>query len=426
MLPAAVRTLLVRALCCALLFAHAALLRAGAFELGWPSARAGGIGGACVAIADPSSLPCNPGALALLAKKKGAAVGLLAGAFNQSLYQGLPPGAGSGTAAEQKTPMSLIPHAYVTLPFIKGMVSGTGIYTPFREQTEWAQPNAFSGRFIATKSKLDALDLTQAFAKPLGKRAGLGIGLTYRSSSISSARRLAANLGGTQREIADVSFDTDTVRSFGWSAGLLLRPSAHFTFGLAHKSAISTTYQGVAKMTQIATGDPQLDALVTASFPFGQALPISTHFRFPSESSGGVTWSPSKPWMFVLETSRTAWSGTGGVAYTAPNAHVLDTTYDLGFRDAWTYRTGARFRFPTGPQLRVGYALEKSPQSDAAVGPFYPDADRTTVTAGFGLDWLDIAVGWSTYKQRIITTSAQQFNGNWRANAWTAMLTITK
>jgi long-chain fatty acid transport protein len=425
MLPAG-RTLFVRALCGALLLSHATFLRAGAFEVGWPSARAMGVGGACVSIADPSSLPCNPAALALLPKKKGAAVGLMAGAFNQSLYQGLPPGAGTGTAAEQKTPMSLIPHAYVTLPFLKTMVSGTGIYTPFREQTEWSQPDAFSGRFLATKSKVDALDLTQAFAKPLGTRAGLGIGLTYRSSSISSARRLGANLAGTEREIADVSFDTDTVRSFGWTAGVFLRPSASLSFGLSHHSAISTSYQGVAKMTQIATGDPQLDTLVGASFPFGQALPISTKFRFPSQSSGGVTWSPSKPWMFVLETSRTAWSGTNGVAYTVPNAHVLDTTYDLGFRDAWTYRTGARLRFPTGPQLRIGYALEKSPQKDANVGPFYPDADRTTVTAGFGLDWLDIAVGWSTYKQRIITTSAQQFNGNWRANSWTAMLTITK
>jgi long-subunit fatty acid transport protein len=85
-----------------------------------------------------------------------------------------------------------------------------------------------------------------------------------------------------------------------------------------------------------------------------------------------------------------------------------------------------RLRFPTGPQVRFGYALEKSPQPDITVGAFLPDADRTTLTAGFGLDWLDVAVGYTTYKQRVVQTNIQQFNGNYRAKSWVAMLTVTK
>jgi len=98
----------------------------------------------------------------------------------------------------------------------------------------------------------------------------------------------------------------------------------------------------------------------------------------------------------------------------------------MTLQDTWTWRAGGRFRFPTGPEIRVGYALEKSPLTDESVSPFFPDADRTTVTAGFGLDWLDVAFGYTTYKQRIIRTNPDLFNGNYRASSWMAMLTVTK
>ena len=37
------------------------------------------------------------------------------------------------------------------------------------------------------------------------------------------------------------------------------------------------------------------------------------------------------------------------------------------------------------------------------------------MTAGFGLDWLDVAFGLTTYKQRIVSTSTTGLNGNYRA-----------
>src|SRR6185369_5555144 len=91
----------------ALLIAFAPLLRAGAFEFRWTSARAAGMGGACVAATDPSAIACNPGALALAFKPKGAAVGMAAAKFKESLFQGLAPGVGAATASQQKTPMSV-------------------------------------------------------------------------------------------------------------------------------------------------------------------------------------------------------------------------------------------------------------------------------------------------------------------------------
>jgi long-chain fatty acid transport protein len=397
----------------------------GGLEFQWPSARAAGMAGACTAMADPSALFCNPAGLAMLAKPKNAAVGMTATAFNESLYQGLPPGVGTGTAAEQKTPRSFIPHVYATLPLPGGAVLGTGLYTPFRMQTEWSEPDEFAGRFIASRSELSAYDLTTTVSQRLGAFA-LGGGLVYRSSSIEVTRNLAANVAGSNREIATVDTATDVTRSLGYTAGVLLQAGSAFSIGLSHHSAIDVDYDGVGKLEQILTGDAQLDQLVAAAFPFNQDLPVSSSFTFPAQTSAGLTFSPSRAWLFALDATQTNWSESGDVQFVYPNSRVLDRTYALQAENTLDLRGGVRYRFPTGPQVRFGYAVEKSPLSDESISAFMPDADRTTMTAGLGLDWLDVAIGWTTYKQRIVRTSAEGFNGNFRANSWTALLTVTK
>ena len=62
---------------------------------------------------------------------------------------------------------------------------------------------------------------------------------------------------------------------------------------------------------------------------------------------------------------------------------------------------------------------------DAAVGAFFPDSDRSTLALGFGLDWLDLAFAWTTFDQRIVSTSAQNLNGNYRANSWSFVMSAT-
>ncbi len=397
----------------------------GGLEFHWPSARAAGLGGACTAMADPSSLPCNPGALAMLAKPKNAAAGLTATAFNESLYQGLPPGVGAGTAAEQETPRAMIPHVYGTVPLPMGFVLGTGLYTPVRMHTEWSNPDEFSGRFIASRSELTAYDVPIVAAKRLGA-FGIGGGVVWRSSSVEFSRNLTANVAGEDHEIAGVSTKTDVQRSLGFTAGLLFKPGNVFSIGLSHRTKIDTDYSGVGTLVQIPTGDAQLDQLVAAAFPFDQDLPVSSSFTFPSQSSAGVMFSPSKPWLFTVDATRTAWSESGDLQFVYPNSRVLDTTYALDPEDTLDFRGGVRYRFKTGPEVRFGYAVEKSPLPDEAISAFLPDADRTTMTAGFGLDWLDVAIGWTTYKQRVVTTGSAGFNGNYRANSWSALLTVTK
>jgi long-chain fatty acid transport protein len=408
-----------------LLLVLAAPLSAGGFAFPWRGARSAGMGGACVAATDPTAVACNPGALALLPKKKGAAVGVTVGAFNESLYQGLPPGLGEGATAAQKTPMAFVPHAYITLPLGATAVLGTGLDTPYRMHTDWATPDTFVGRFRASSSELKTYDLTQTISANLGG-IGVGAGVIYRSSSFAVKRNLQTSVAGADREIGRAAIQTDTERAFGWTAGVLVKTGPRFSFGLSHRSAIKTEYNGTGKLTQILTGDTQLDQLVAATLPLGQDLPVESSFTFPAQTTAGIAFAPSNRWLFAFDATSTSWGRTEPLAFVFPSTHSVDTTYNLGFDDTLAFRVGARWKFATGPQVRVGYAVEESPLPLENMTPFFPDADRTTITAGFGLDWLDVAVGWTTYQQRVASGSVEGFNGNFRGNSWTAMLTVTK
>ncbi len=117
-----------------------------------PGVKAMGLAGAVVARADdPTADFYNPGALALV--KKGKLTVGVGGAFqNESHYQGLPPGIGAGTAAQQDRFFQVPASAFAALPLGAKVKLGIGVYTPFALRTDWADPDNFAGRFLSTRS----------------------------------------------------------------------------------------------------------------------------------------------------------------------------------------------------------------------------------------------------------------------------------
>ncbi|HWM91304.1 MAG TPA: outer membrane protein transport protein [Thermoanaerobaculia bacterium] len=421
-------TLALCALMAVLLGAASASVHAAGFAFENQGGKAAGMAGAFVAQAsDPSAIFYNPGGLALMEKKKAVSAGTSLLAFNESLYQGLPPGIGTSTTGEQETPMDIPPHAYITLPVGARMVAGMGVYSPFRMNTEWADAGSFAGRYLATKSSIEAYDLAPTLGIQLSPSLGLGIGAVYRSSEVSVARRLPgqAPSGEGIVDIASLDMKTDMEPGYGFTAGLLYK-GKRLSIGASYRSAIETDYVGVGRLTQIETGDAQYDQLIRASLPFDQDLLLTSSLEYPDQASFGVAWSLSKAILLEVDVNRTGWGSVQDLALRFSSASTLDTSYRLDFEDAMSYRLGARYRLPTGPQLRVGYAFDETPQPDTSVGAFLPDSDRSTVSVGFGLDWLDVAFSWVTYDQRIVFTSLQDLNGNYRANGWMFTISATK
>jgi long-subunit fatty acid transport protein len=145
----------------------------------------------------------------------------------------------------------------------------------------------------------------------------------------------------------------------------------------------------------------------------------------PAQLTAGVAVG-SETLLVEIDATRTNWERMRSIVFHFPNNPSLGSVYALDLEDTTDYRAGLRYQFPTGLVVRAGYAIENSPQPDHTVSPFYAALGRNTITGGLGLDWLDVAIGWTTFDERAITTNADQFNGNYRGNEWTVVVTATK
>jgi len=390
------------------------------------SARAAGVAGAFAAqVDDPSAVWYNPGALALLTKRKGATAGASYTRRGEGLFQGLAPGIAAGTAAEQKKSGTALPFAFVTLPVGGHVVSGVGLYSPLRIDSEWAAPEQYAGRFLATRSRIEARDVAAMFAFSAA-HVGFGGGAIMRQSRLSASRRLGSVLNGTVRDVATLDAKTDEVRAYGWSAGLAVRPGPAFSLGLTYRSRIRADYGGAGVLTQIPTGNAQFDQLVAATFPFGQQVALQSALEFPAQATAGIAFALGQPLLLEIDATQTDWSGITTIPFAFPNTANISSVVPLNLKKTTDLRAGLRFTFPTGPQVRLGYAMLKSPQPDETVGAFLAGANRNVLTAGFGLDWLDLAVAWSKDSDRDVTTNVDQLNGRYRGNGWAVVMSVTK
>jgi long-chain fatty acid transport protein len=412
---------------CGLWLGHPGAAGAAGFSAPDPGVKAMGLAGAFVARADdPTAGFFNPGALALVAKGKLTA-GVAGEYLGDSRYQGLPPGIGAGTAAQQEKQILPAASAFALKALGKSLKVGVGFYSPYGFNTEWADQDTFAGRFVATNAQLQSYDLNANVAWQVTPGLGLGAGVIYRTSQLSMGRRLSGFQPGVgPRDVGSFAIDTDWETGIGWDAGVLFKVGDRFSIGASYRSPIDITYAGAGKLTQIVTGDATFDALNRITLPYGTSLPVATSIGFPSTATFGVGFAPVKSLWVEGDVTQTAWSRFTGLNVAFTSEPGFSQILQAPWEDTLSYRLGFQLSLSKGRQLRFGYALEESPQPDASVGPFLSDAQRSIFSAGFGRDWLDIAFQYIAPESRTTLTSADALNGTYSGNTYLLGVSVTK
>ncbi len=287
---------------------------------------------------------------------------------------------------------------------------------------------ATPGMSAMVASWMATIDISPGISFAPTKKFGIGIAAVYRFSDVSSSRRiqLPDPITAQLRDVASVSAGTDFDGALGFSVGVLHRPTETFSWGFSYKSPIEVSYQGSGRLTQIASGNPQLDQLAQAQLPFNSDLPIESRIQFPASATLGLAVGRSNGVQVAFDLGWTQWSDFDGTGITfvspPPPSYVLQGSY----QDAYSYRLGLRWTLRGGSQFRFGGALEKTPQPDASLNPFFLDADRTVVAFGYGLDWLDIAFQWVRFDNRLTFVNPNGVNGLYRNEAWILAVSMTK
>ncbi|MDX1503855.1 MAG: outer membrane protein transport protein [Thermoanaerobaculia bacterium] len=390
--------------------------------------KAMGMAGAFTAQADdPSAMFHNVGGLAFFDKQE-FLVGLTYITQTKADFTGVDPFPGSGTTEELETLAEIPPHLYWVRPLNEKYKVGLAINAPFGLVTEWENKDTFTGRFISTKAALTVVDINPNVGIKISDRFGLGFGAILRLAEVELNRRapLINPFTGQPNDVATVVLESDMDNGVGWQVGFLAKPTDRFSWGFSYRSTIEVDFGGDAVLTQILTGNPQLDAVVAASLPFNAGLPIATSLEFPDAASLGFAYSFTSNLLVEVDLNWTGWSSFDQVVIDFTNDDLPDETLPQNWDDANHYRLGVRYAGRRG-EWRFGYVYDETPQPDEGVGPLLPDSSRNGVTVGYGwqgrLNW-DLALMYLPFNTRSTSTNRDNYNGTYETVAWLLGVTV--
>jgi long-chain fatty acid transport protein len=417
----------------------------GIFEHG---SKAMGMAGAFTAQADdPSLLFHNAGGLAFVDEDELAA-GVTWIKGSEAEFEGAAPFPGSGVRAEQELLSEFPPHIYYVAPINNTWKWGVGVTAPFGLVTEWKNPSTFAGRFISSKAALEGIDLNPTLGWQISPNFGLGLGAIARLSTVELNRNVATVNPFTQTavDVGRVKIEGDGYDTgYGWNAGLLHKVTPRLSWGLSYRSKISIDYQGEGRLTQISTGNAQLDALVRARTPFDTNLPVKTTVDFPDMASLGVAVGITPRLLVEVDANWTGWSSFEEVviqgddatarAVFGPNttnpAQARGTVIPEGWEDVMNYRLGVKMQNGPTTEWRFGYVYDETPQPEEVVSPLLPDANRNGFTVGYGstgpgLKW-DVALMYLKFDERErhrTLPNEPVYHGTYNTTAWLLGLTV--
>ena len=399
--------------------------RASAFSILELGARASGMGGAFVAIAnDGSALFYNPAGIAF---QKGIRMEmdafLVKGRFRFTPSK-TPPGTvipSDGYDGVVSPKVQFLGNMYMTSQLSRKLTIGFGMYSPFGLGDNWTNfkdsdptNTKFVARFAGTRGRMENIWFQPTVAYRLTENSAISVGVALvhthmmLEQSILNPYGEDGNLFGTQlasklfpkedpvlaaRSIARLlpegrSRFAGTNKTVGVTAGYLLKmPKAKTNIGLMYRSPLTIHLKG------------------KASFAFTSDYPLKTYIGadtipnlFPEQPIKGLLSTPAS---YVVGISNTAffnstisvdlniqdYSRFSSVAVAFSNtkdtAVPAELRLNFDFKTTYFLRTGWEKQLNDKTWIRAGYYIDRTSAPDKSVGPFFPDATKHAFTAGF-------------------------------------------
>lgn len=311
---------------------------------------------------------------------------------------------------------TFVPHFYLTHQLSPRVVAGLGLYVPFGAKVEY--DNGFAGRYYATKTAVEMLNINPSLSFKFDEHQSFGIGLVAQYAKGALARQVSAaqtmygigtELGlpaGTVQALAVGALGVEDLRfhiqgdswGLGYNLGYFYELNPHTRFGLAYRSEIKQKLAGDAMLqnsaplaTYIASGPlaPYANAIF-ASFP----TTARGHLNVTAPQSASLNAYHEVNARLALMGDVT-WTGHSSLQHLTVEAQPITTTYiKTDWDDTWKASVGASYMMTAAWKLRGGYMYDQSPVTDRTeVLPTLPDNDR---------QWLSLGTTWQMSKRSSI------------------------
>ncbi len=314
----------------------------------------------------------------------------------------------------QAAGLAFPPHVFVVHPLGYDKALGLGLYAPYGLASEWEDPDAWAGRFLAEHFALSTIDLSIAAGWRPTPRLGLGVGVVARFSSLEFVRRSAPAESGAGERLLDSESRLDAP-AYGWSVGFLHRPSDRLSWGGSYRDNVESRFSDDAEVTMAGSDVPLA------------SLPFEVRLEFPSELRLGVAVAVNAGLTAELAVDRVDWRSFDRVDITMGSE--FETTLFEGWDLAYTYRLGLRFGQRVGGEWLLGYSWAETPQPEPDVGPVIVDSDLQTFTFGYATNGArrsaQLAIGFQLPEDRTARGHRDGFEATYgKQGSWLVALTM--
>jgi len=301
--------------------------------------------------------------------------------------QGLPISGGNGGDAGKIAPL---PAAYFHLPFGENdnMHFGASLTVPFGFETKYDRD--WVGRYLGTKTKLEAIDAALAFSYDVNPYVSFGASVFAERLNIdlAGAMDLGAALYGKVPGFTPGSADAynrikGNNTAVGYTLGGLFSIDENTNIGLTYRSQMDHKIDdGSARFTADTTSGQQALAVLQSQGLFVNSKGKAT-VKLPASATISFTHRFEGPWSVMADVTRTGWSKFEKVNVNLDSGQVLPLSF--GYRDTTFASIGADYRLNDTLTLRGGVAYDQTPTTVEHRDVRVPDNSRK---------WLSLGLSW--------------------------------
>lgn len=291
-----------------------------------------------------------------------------------------------------------VPNLYYTHPISERVTLGIGVNAPFGlasdYETDWY------GRYLATHSKLEIVNVNAVAGIQLTESLALGLGVNYQRAEVTLESQFDSTLGVAPSPATDSSAKiTGDDDSFAADLSLFYAPGERSRYGLVWRQGANFDLTGDAHFTLnelcspnagYPTGAPPAPTTGTICAASLTAVEGNAQARveLPDTLTLSGSYKLTDYWWIHADIAWTQWSSIHNIDVINSDNDLLINTLELHYKDSMRYALGFTHNSNCPWTWRFGIALDEAPQTDPTrVNPRIPDQDRLWFSAGFNYEF---------------------------------------
>lgn len=307
---------------------------------------------------------------------------------------------------------AIVPNFYYVTELGNGSRFGVGVTVPFGLSTDYNDD--WVGRYHATKSEVQTLNINPSFAFKFNDAlsVGLGLSLQYIEATLENHIDSALTCIGIQTNTGQDPRDCvpngvipggtgslvpglesqDSAQSLtgddwniGWNIGFLYDLDKMSRLGVAYRSSVDANLSGDVEFTV----DPALQAIIDANpvAPlFLSNTGITAGIELPAQLSVSYVRDVDSKLTVMADITWTEWSNFDALVIEFDNLMQPTSIQPENWEDSYRYAIGANYQLNEKLMLRFGVALDETPVPSAE--------DRTARIPGNDRTWVSLGVGY--------------------------------